>query len=155
MRATQFTRGREFVVAFDHGEDFFTSLEKFCAEHAIRAGYLPAFVGGFSSAKLVGTCGPLENPEAPLWDHIEVKTLEALGGGTLAWDPDRDCLAPHIHVSTGLKEDSADGRTSHLLAAQVQFIAELIIVEIAGPSLTRPRQPSLFDVPLLTFDEQR
>ena len=42
--------------------------------------------------------------------------------------------------------DSADGRMSHLLAAEVQFIAT--------PTLTRPRLASLYDVPLLTFDEQ-
>lgn len=155
MRAAQFSRGREFIFAIDHGEDFFTALEKLCAEHEIRAGYIPTFIGGFSSAKLVGTCGPLEHPEAPLWDHVEVKTLEVLGGGTLAWDIDRDCLAPHIHVSAGLKAASADGRTSHLLAAQVQFIAEIVVMEITDPSLTRPRQPNLFDVPLLTFGDQR
>ncbi len=50
--------------------------------------------------------------------------------------------------------DSADGRMSHLLAAEVQFIAELVVVEIATPTLTRPRLASLYDVPLLTFDEQ-
>ncbi len=154
MRATQFRRGREFVFAIDHGEDFFTALEKLCAEHEIRSGYIPTFIGGFRRAQLVGTCGAMDNPEAPLWDSVEVQTLEALGGGTLAWDTERDRLAPHIHVSAGLKEASADGRTSHLLGAEVQFIAELIVIEIAGPVLTRPRLASLYDVPLLTFDEQ-
>ncbi|MBV9022964.1 MAG: DNA-binding protein [Streptomycetaceae bacterium] len=154
MRVTQVTRGREFVVAIDHGEDFFTALNTFCTEHGVRCGYIPTFLGGFSSARLVGSCEPLQNPEAPLWEHIEVHALEALGTGTLAWDPEKDCLAPHIHVSAGVKSASADGRTSHLLDATVQFIAELVIVEIAGPNLTRPRLPSLFNVPLLTFDEQ-
>ncbi|MDT0310447.1 DUF296 domain-containing protein [Streptomyces sp. DSM 44917] len=152
MRATQIVRGREFVLAIDHGEDFFTALHTFCAEREVRAGYLPAFVGGFRSARLVGSCRPLENPDAPLWDSVEVECLEALGGGTLAWDPDTDRIAPHIHVTTGLKADSAHARTSHLLGAQVQFIAELIVVEIAQPEFTRPRVRSLYDVPLLTFD---
>ncbi|WP_405088868.1 hypothetical protein [Microbispora sp. NBC_01389] len=67
-----------------------------------------------------------------------------------AIDHGGDCLAPHVHVSAGLKADSADGRTSHVPATQVQFIAELV-VEIMAPTLTRSRQPSLFDVPLLTF----
>jgi predicted DNA-binding protein with PD1-like motif len=154
MRTTQITRGREFIFAIDHGEDFFTSLEKLCAAHEIRSGYIPTFLGGFRSARLVGACRPLENPEAPIWDPIELETLEAQGSGTLAWDPEKDCLAPHLHVSVGLRAGSAHGRTSHLLAAQVQFTAELVVVEIDSPSLTRPRIPSLFNVPLLTFDEQ-
>ncbi|MGW4735182.1 PPC domain-containing DNA-binding protein [Streptomyces shenzhenensis] len=154
MRSTKITRGREFVLAIDHGEDFFDALKKFCTENEVRSGYIPTFIGGFRHARLVGMCGAMDNPEAPLWDAVEVQTLEALGGGTLAWDTERDRLAPHIHVSAGLKESSADGRTSHLLAAEVQFIAELLVVEIAAPTLTRPRLASLYDVPLLTFDQQ-
>lgn len=154
MRTTETTTGRSFVVVIDHGEEFFPTLEKFCAENDIRAGYVPTFVGGFHSARLVGSCEPLKHPEKPLWEEIEVKTLEALGGGTLAWDAENDRLAPHIHVSAGLKAQSADGRTSHLLGATVQFVVELIVVEIIAPALTRPRMPNLYDVPLLTFGER-
>lgn len=150
MRAAQITRGREFVLAIDHGEDFFTALADFCDQRRVRAGYIPMFVGGFRTARLVGTCEPLPRPERPLWDAVTVNTLEALGGGTLAWDTDNDRIAPHIHVTAGLKAEAAHGRTSHLLGAEVQFIAELIIIETTTP-LTRPRQPDLYDVPLLTF----
>ncbi|MFF4450182.1 PPC domain-containing DNA-binding protein [Streptomyces sp. NPDC001502] len=103
MRSTRIDTGRTFMLALDHGEDFFTSLTAFCSEQGIRAGFIPSFVGGFSSARLVGSCKPLANPEAPLWEEITVETLEALGGGTLAWDTEQDCLAPHIHVAAGLK----------------------------------------------------
>lgn len=150
MRAAPITRGREFVLAIDHGEDFFTALAEFCSRYEVRAGYIPAFVGGFRTARLVGACGPLAHPEAPLWDEVRVDTLEALGGGTLAWDPDNERVAPHIHVTAGLKAESVQGRTSHLLGAEVQFIAELIVVETTTP-LTRPRKADLYDVPLLSF----
>lgn len=153
MRATQITKGREFAVAIDHGEEFFPALKKFCAEYGIKSGYIPTFIGGFRSARLVGTCEPLKNPDAPLWDEVEVHTLEALGSGTLAWDTANDRLAPHIHVSAGVKAQAADGRTSHLLGATVQFIAELIVVEITAPAMTRPRIADLYDVPLLTFGD--
>lgn len=65
MRSTEITTGRSFVLALDHGEDFFAGLAQFCAERNIRSGFIPSFVGGFSSARLVGTCKPMENPEAP------------------------------------------------------------------------------------------
>jgi predicted DNA-binding protein with PD1-like motif len=42
---------------------------------------------------------------------------------------------PHIHTSVGLKEHSATAHTSHLLAAQVQFLTEMIIVEIDAPEM--------------------
>jgi predicted DNA-binding protein with PD1-like motif len=155
MRFAQVRSGRQFVLALDHGEDLLDGLTRFCEDQGIRSGYIPTFVGGFRSARLVGSCEPLADPEAPLWDEITVETLEALGGGTLAWDSEKDCLAPHIHVAAGIKGASADGRVSHLLGAKVQFICEIPIVEVvgdaAGPALTRHRDPNLYDVPLLGF----
>jgi len=155
MRYAQVNPGRQFVLALDHGEDFFAGLTRFCADQDIRSGYIPTFVGGFRSARLVGSCEPLADPEAPLWEEVTVETLEALGGGTLAWDTEKDCLAPHIHVAAGLKGASADGRVSHLLGAQVQFVCEIPIVEVVagtdGPALTRRRNAELYDVPLLGF----
>ncbi|WNI20086.1 PPC domain-containing DNA-binding protein [Actinacidiphila sp. ITFR-21] len=155
MRFAQVRTGRQFVLALDHGEDFLDGLARFCADKGIRSGYVPAFVGGFRSARLVGTCGPLADPEAPLWDEVHVETLEALGGGTLAWDPEEDRLSPHIHVAAGLKAESAEGRVSHLLGATVQFICEIPIVEVIGdsdaPALTRRRSADLYNVPLLGF----
>ncbi|MFD4241851.1 PPC domain-containing DNA-binding protein [Streptomyces sp. NPDC058525] len=153
MRATEITIGRKFAVAFDHGEDFFEALAAFCRESGIRAGYV-TFIGGFSHARLVGACEPLKHPERPLWEEIEVETLEVLGSGTLAWDTENDRVAPHIHVSAGVKADSADGRTSHLLGATVQFVAELVIEEWTSPAVTRPRNPDLYDVPLLAFGQK-
>ncbi|GHH56791.1 PPC domain-containing DNA-binding protein [Streptomyces candidus] len=150
MRATEITVGRKFAAVFEHGEDFFEALDRFCRETDVRAGHL-TFIGGFSHARLVGTCEPLEHPERPLWDEIEVETLEVLGSGTLAWDPDEERVTPHIHVSAGLKADSADGRTSHLQGGTVQFLAEVVIEEWITPEVTRPRDPGMHDVPLLTF----
>ncbi|MCC3650752.1 DUF296 domain-containing protein [Streptomyces sp. S07_1.15] len=153
MRATQITTGRTFAVAMDHGEDFFTALTAFCRDHDVRAAHIPTFIGGFRTARLVGSCGPLKNPEQPLWEEVQVDSLEVLGGGTLAWDTEAGRVAPHIHVTAGLKAASADGRTSHLLGGTVQFVTELIIEEITAPALTRPRAADLFDVPLLTFGD--
>ncbi|MER7688144.1 DUF296 domain-containing protein [Streptomyces sp. NPDC097610] len=155
MRYAQVHTGRQFVLALDHGEDLLDNLTQFCADQGIRAGYIPTFVGGLRSARLVGSCEPLADPEAPLWEEITVETLEALGGGTLAWDTEKNCLAPHIHVAAGIKAKSAEGRVSHLLGAKVQFICEIPIVEVTdtaeGPALTRRRSADLYDVPLLGF----
>lgn len=153
MRIVQVRSSWQFVPALDHGKDFLDGLTWFCEEQGIRSGYVTTFVGGFRSARLVGSCGPLADPEAPR--EITVETLEALGGGTLAWDLESDCLAPHIHVAAGIKGASADRRVSHLLGAKVQFTCEIPIVEVVGdapgPELMRRRDPNLYAVPLLGF----
>ncbi|MEY9840555.1 PPC domain-containing DNA-binding protein [Streptacidiphilus sp. EB103A] len=150
MRSTPLTIGRTFGVALDDGEDFFPQLTAFCEQEGIRSGYIPMLIGGFSSVKLVGACEPIAQPERPVWEHVEVLTVEALGSGTLAWDPQTDQLAPHIHLTVGEKGASARGRTSHLLGGVVQFICELQIVEVLAPAMVRPRVGP-YEVPTLQF----
>lgn len=152
MRSHELTTGRQFGVIFDHGEDFFTSLESFCRDNAIQQAYIPMFLAGFVDADIVGTYQRLDDPQAPVWDRVHVCNVEALGCGTIAYDPDEDRIKPHIHVSLGLKERSADAHTSHLLDATVQFLTEMLLVEVSSPTMRRPRQPDLYDVPLLRFD---
>ncbi len=151
MRSTQLITGRTFAVAFDHGEDFFTALAAFCHDNDIRQGYIPAFIAGFAHVTIVGTCQRPDDPDAPVWDHVHLTSVEALGAGTLAYSPDTATVDPHIHVSVGLKHHSATGHTSHLLDAQVQFLTEMIVVEVTSPEFHRTRNPNLYDVPLLTF----
>lgn len=151
MRSHELTIGRTFAVAFDHGEDFFTALAGFCDEHGIRNGYIPLFIAGFAEAEIVGACGKLDDPNAPVWSRVHLTGVEAVGAGTLAHDPATGTVLPHIHTSLGEKARSATGHTSHLLSATVQFLTEMIVVEVTSPTLTRLPNPALYDVPLLTF----
>ena len=150
MKASEVKPGRSFAIAFEHGEDFMSSLARFCRDNEVRQGYIPMFLAGFAEADVVGTCEKLDNPDAPVWSKVHVSNVEALGCGTIARD-DADGILPHIHASVGLKEHSATAHTSHLLAAKVQFLTEMIIVEIDSPEMTRPRDHDLYDVPLLRF----
>jgi predicted DNA-binding protein with PD1-like motif len=154
MRSHELTVGRTVLAVFDHGDDFFTALDATCRAHGIRQGYVPMFIAGLRDADLVGTCERLEDPGAPVWSKVHLTNLEALGGGTLAYDPDNDRITPHIHLSVGLKTHSATGHTSHLLAGTVQFLTELVIVEVTAPPLRRVRQPDLYDVPQLRFPDR-
>ncbi len=150
MRASELKTGRTFGVAFDHSDDFMTALATFCRNNDVRQGYIPMFLAGFAEADIVGTCEKLDDPQAPVWSKVHVTNVEALGCGTIARD-DTDSILPHIHTSVGLKEHSATAHTSHLLAATIQFLTEMIIVEVDAPEITRPRSRNLYDVPLLTF----
>jgi predicted DNA-binding protein with PD1-like motif len=152
LRSYELTTGRTFGVAFDHGDDFFPTLAKFCQENEIRHGYIPMFIAGFAEADIVGACEKLENPDAPVWSKVHLENVEAMGCGTIAFDPETGGILPHIHTSLGEKARSATGHTSHLLSARVQFLVEMLVVEVVSPTMTRPRNPDLYDVPLLTFD---
>jgi predicted DNA-binding protein with PD1-like motif len=151
LRATELELGRTFGVTFDHGDDFYAALADFCRTHDVRQGYIPMFIAGMRDVELVGTCEKLDNPDAPVWSKVHLENVEAFGGGTLAYDPATGNVLPHVHVSVGLKPHSATAHTSHLLAATIQFLTEMYVVEVTSPAMTRVRQPDLYDVPLLTF----
>lgn len=36
----------------------------------------------------------------------------------------------------------------------MKFLVELIVVEVTAPAMTRPPDPGLYDVPLLTFGDR-
>lgn len=138
MRHTELTMGRNFALAFDDGDDFVAELAGFCAEMGIRQAIIPMFLGGFRQVGLVGTSSPLEDPDAPVWKETVLRTVEAVGAATLAWSPENDVLAPHIHVAVGRKDLAAAGSVSHLLRAEVQFIQEMFIQEVVSPRMLRP-----------------
>jgi predicted DNA-binding protein with PD1-like motif len=150
MRSAQITIGRQFVVAFDLGDDFFTALNEFCVQNEIRQGFVQ-FIAGFREVDLVGTCEKLENPDAPVWAKVQLENVEAHGTGNLAWDETTGTVAPHIHVSVGEKARSATGYTSHLLGATVGFLTEMHVIEVVSPQFNRVRDPDLYNAPLLRF----
>jgi predicted DNA-binding protein with PD1-like motif len=151
MHGQELTISRTFGVTFDHGEDFFKTLTTFCRAEGIRQGYIPMFLAGFEEAEIVGTCEKLDDPGAPVWSKVHLENVEAVGCGTIAYDPESAHISPHIHTSLGIKGHGATGHTSHLLSARVLFLVELLLVEVTDPEMRRPRNPDLYDVPLLTF----
>lgn len=151
MRSHELTRGRTFGVLFDHGDDFYTALGEFCRDNDVRQGYIPMFLAGFAEAELVGTCEKLADPAAPVWSSVHLTNVEALGCGTLAYDRNKNQVRPHVHVAVGLKEHSATAHASHLISARVQFLTEMLLIEIAAPRMSRFPDRGIYDVPLLGF----
>jgi predicted DNA-binding protein with PD1-like motif len=151
MQGTELILGRTFGITFEHGQDFFSELDQFCQEHKIKQGYIPMFIAGFSKVELVGACEKIDDLNAPVWSKVYLENVEVLGGGTIAFDEKNNKISPHIHVAVGLKPHSAMGHTSHLLSAKVQFLVEMVLVEIAKPNLKRVKNPNLYDIPFLSF----
>ena len=151
VHSAELTLGRTFGVTFEHGDELMTSLVDFCAEQGIKYGYIPMFIGAFSHAKVAGTCRHAD-AQAPMFDsHVDVDYAETVGTGTLAYDSETERVSPHIHLSLGKRLHSADGVTSHLFEAKVQFLLEMVVVEVLAPQWTRPVNAELFDLRLLKF----
>ncbi len=150
MKAAQLTLGRSFAVTFDHGDDFLESLAAFCALHGVQQGFVPSSIAGLAEARIVGACDRLEDPDAPVWSAVHLTNVEAFGAGTFT-HLDDGTFSPHIHVTVGEKARSASASTSHLLSAQVQFLTEMLVLEVLSPTMTRNRNADLYDVPLLAF----
>lgn len=153
MKCAEVKQGRSFIVTFEHHSDFFAELRLFCKENKVKQGYIPMFIAGFSKVELVGTCGKIVEGGGPIWDKVHLENVEACGCGTIAYDPEEEKISPHVHVSTGLKGHSATAHTSHLLSATVQYLVEMVIIEVLEPDLRRIIDPKLFDIALLSFEK--
>jgi len=151
MHSAELTIGRTFGVTLGPDEDFLPSLAAFCDHHGVRQGYIPMFLAAFKDIDLVGSCQKLENPKAPVWSTVNLTNVEAIGVGTIASNDGEGRVQPHVHVTVGEKARSATAYTSHLVAAQVQFLVEMIVVEVTSPRMTRLPDARLFDIPLLHF----
>jgi predicted DNA-binding protein with PD1-like motif len=151
MRSAELTIGRTFGVVFEPGEDFFPTLSEFCKVNDVQQGYIPMFLAAFAEVEIVGACDKLENPDAPVWSKVHLTNVEAVGGGTIAYDANRHEIMPHVHTTIGEKARSATAYTSHLLAARVQFLVEMILVEVTSPEMTRRTSQDMFNVPILRF----
>ena len=86
-----------------------------------------------------------------MWSKVYLENVEAVGCGTIAYNPEKDEISPHVHVSVGMKSKSASACTSHLLSARVIFLVEMMIIEVESPEMRRVVNPNLFDIALLKF----
>jgi predicted DNA-binding protein with PD1-like motif len=134
MRGEQLTLGAAYGVVFDDGEDFYTALGAFCRSRNIRQGYIPMFLGGFTTVEIAGDCA---DGSCTTVDRSQVAMV---GAGTIAYEPFSDTVVPHVHVSVGRTgHGGATARTSHLVSAQVRDLNELLLIEVAYPLLQRHR----------------
>jgi predicted DNA-binding protein with PD1-like motif len=156
MHSSELVTGRTAVIVLEHGEDFLRGLREGCAQQRVRQGIVSMFIAGLRDVQITGRCDKPEDedPEGPVWTTVYLPVTDALGCGTLATDAGGG-LSPHIHVSAGRVDAAADGYTSHLLSARVQFTAEIVVTEVLSPVMTREPSADLYDVDLLRLGDRR
>jgi predicted DNA-binding protein with PD1-like motif len=137
MVSAELKFGRVFGLTIENGEDFMEALAGFFKENNIRQAHIPSIVGAFSEARIVGTCEKLDDPNQPSYGHVYLECLEIVGSGTMAYDEKKGMITPNIHVSAGIRSNSAIAYTGHLMSGKVLFLVELMIIEILEPSMRR------------------
>lgn len=137
MVSAELNFGRVFGLTIENDEDFMEALASFCKENHIKQAYIPSIVGGFSEARIIGTCDKLDDPNQPSFGHVYLECLESLGSGSIAYDEKKGIITPHIHVSVGIRSHSSVAHTGHLLSGKVLFLAEVMIIEIIEPTMRR------------------
>ncbi|MBB5872991.1 putative DNA-binding protein with PD1-like motif [Allocatelliglobosispora scoriae] len=147
----ELTLGRSIGISFEHGEDLFGGIAEVCRELEVRQGFIPMFIAGLSEVSLAGTCSRVEDLAAPVWESVDLSYVEAHGSGTIAFEPEGGGISTHIHLSVGRRHQAAVGHTSHLLQAKVQFLVEMLLVEVVSPAMRRPLVPELYGVPRLQY----
>lgn len=152
MISSELKIGRTFAIRFEHGKDFMAELEEFCSVNNVKQGYVPFFAGDFSEITIVGTCGKMEQPEAPMLNSpAYFENVETFGCGTIAHDKETGKISPHFHISIGSRLNSATAHTSHFIDGKVQFLTEMVLVEVLSPSLERIVDENVFNLRLLNF----
>ena len=60
-------------------------------------------------------------------------------------------VSKHILISIGSKLNSATAHTSHFIGGKVQFLTEMVLVEVLSPSMDRTVDENVFNLKLLSF----
>lgn len=135
MKYSEATLGRVFVIRLEQGDVLNEAIEKFAADHGIRAAAMIVLGGAERGSRLV--VGP-ENgearPVAPM-EYLLEAAHEIGGVGTLFPDEDTGRPALHVHVAAGRKDSTVTGCTRK--GVVIWQVAEVVLLELAGSPATR------------------
>lgn len=147
MESAEYSMGRRIGVVLEPGDDVLGSIVEACTRHGIRQGTIPLFLGAFRSMTFIASHSPIDDPEPPLRDSVEVAYVEGVGSGSIVWDAATDAPRVHLHASVGAKDEAALAYAGHVLAATTHYVAELVIEEITAPQLGLAPDPNAFGLP--------
>ena len=134
MKFSEAKQGRVFVIRLEDGEVLHEEIEKFAAEHNIKAAGLLALGGANQGSKLV--VGPREADQRPVdpMGCVLSDVREAVGVGTLFPDEDGTPLL-HMHMACGRNQDTVTGCVRS--GVKVWQIMEVVLFELVGTDARR------------------
>ena len=140
MLYSEAKQGRTFIIRLEDGEIVHETLEKFAADHSIRAAAIIILGGADKGSKLI--VGPQQSRAVPVMPmHHELhETHEITGTGTIFPD-DEGSPVLHLHMACGREENTVTGCIRE--GVKVWYVMEVIMFEITGTTATRRPDPEI------------
>jgi predicted DNA-binding protein with PD1-like motif len=132
--------GRVFVLRMEHGDILHPTVERFCREKGVKAGFVTCVGGVEDGSRLV--VGPKKGEAVPIEPMIDTLkgVHEATGTGTVFPNENGEPIL-HMHIACG-----RDGKTvtgCGRPGIKVWRVLEVMIVEIVGMDAMRRTDPNL------------
>jgi predicted DNA-binding protein with PD1-like motif len=135
MKFRKVKTGRTFVLRLEDGDVIHTTIENFCKQHNLKAGYVTILGGADKGSVLV--VGP-ENGRTEKIVPMETVlkgVCEFTGTGTIFSDKDTGEPLLHMHISCGRKNNTITGCVRK--GVKIWYIGEVIIQEILTDNIYR------------------
>jgi predicted DNA-binding protein with PD1-like motif len=133
MKFAQGSLGRVFVLRLEDGDRIPDTIESFAADHGVNRAFC-ALLGGLGPGRLV--VGPADgeaSPVEPMFHSID-NIHEAAAVGTIFPDAEGQ---PKLHMHSALGRDGQTRTGCVRAGLDVWKIAEVVILELTGLSMTR------------------
>ena len=140
MLYSEAKQGRTFIIRLEDGEIVHETLEKFAADHSIRAAAIIILGGADKGSKLI--VGPQQSRAVPVMPmhHELYETHEITGTGTIFPDDEGNPVL-HLHMACGREENTVTGCIRE--GVKVWYVMEIIMFEITGTTATRQPDPEI------------
>ena len=140
MLYSEAKQGRTFIIRLEDGEIVHETLEKFAADHSIRAAAIIILGGADKGSKLI--VGPQQSRAVPVMpmQHELYETHEITGTGTIFPDDEGNPVL-HLHMACGREENTVTGCIRE--GVKVWYVMEVIMFEITGTTATRRPDPEI------------
>mgnify|MGYP002642083289 CR=1 FL=1 len=138
MKVSEAKLGRVFVIRLEDGDILHEEIERFAAEHGVRAATLTVVGGVDAGSRLI--VGPEEGRAHPIVpaELVLDNVYEATGGGTLFPDEEGHPIL-HMHLACGRGDQTITGCVRR--GVKVWHILEVVLTELTETSASRCDDP--------------
>ncbi len=151
MREAVIATGRRWMLVLEPGEEMLSSVTAWAERIGVTAATVDMFFGALRSVRLIATTEPVDDPEPPLPEEVEVAYLEGIGAGSIVTVDGHPRV--HLHVAAGAKAQGGVAYAGHVLSAETHYTMEMVVQEIVSPQL-RLEPSAEFGIGCVHFEEE-